>query len=117
MSSVGLSIKYLDSTTCCRGYLRVDVLNRREGMPLIEVVFDDRRYFPHVLEFSLAKLIVSLVIDKDKVPFFKGVWVDMDVIMGFRPMLGVFDRLECDVMILIFFFKSYQSLLQSGGLL
>ena len=83
----------------------VTVRFREEICPLVKTSMDDIRAIPHGFELPFASLIMGLVIDEDEVPLTKGVWVDVEVIMGLQTGLNRFDHLEICTMVLISLLK------------
>ena len=77
----------------------------KEVFPLVETTTNEIMAPPHGFKIPFSSLITALVVDKDKVPLVKGVWVDVRFIMGLRPGLSCFDNLESGAMVLIGFSK------------
>ena len=66
---------------------------------------DEVRAIENGFKLPFSSLIMGLVINEDKAPLTKGVWVDVGVIMGLRSGLSRFDHLERNAKILINLFK------------
>ena len=63
-----------------------------EICPLSKTSMDDIRAIPHGFKLPFSSLIMDLVVNDDKAPLAKGVWVDMGFIMVLRLSLSCFNH-------------------------
>ena len=79
---VNLGIESLEVDPIARILQEAVVRVGEEVLPLAETSMDDIRAIPHGFKLPFSSLIMDLVIDDNKVPLVKTVWVDVGVIMG-----------------------------------